>query len=155
MQTETELSPLFSYSIIVLCIFLLILFLILLFLFILHHSNKNNDIKSSIVVPNIKDMNLIKNKYLSLLQNLLNDFNNRKINNRKAYQTLSKLIRHFVFEATNIKVQYYTLTDIRQIGMPILYELIYEYYNPEFSKLSKGNIINSINKARMVIEKWK
>ena len=38
--------------------------------------------------------------------------------------------------------------------MPILYELISEYYNPEFANISNGNFIYSIEKARGVVEKW-
>lgn len=71
-----------------------------------------------------------------------------------AYQNLSKVIRNFVFEATHIKVQNYTLDDIRKLNMPILYELISEYYNPEFANISNGNFIYSIEKARGVVERW-
>ena len=38
--------------------------------------------------------------------------------------------------------------------MPILYELVEEYYVPEFSEKSIGNIKLSIEKTRKVIEKW-
>ena len=62
--------------------------------------------------------------------------------------------RSFIFETTNIKVQNYTLNDISKINMPTLYELVSEYYDPEFSRISKGNIINSIAKTREVIVKW-
>jgi len=77
------------------------------------------------------------------------------ISNREAYQSLSKLIRMFIYEMTNIKVQNYTLGDIKNINIHILYELVKEYYSPEFSRESKGDIISSIEKTRKVMEVWK
>jgi len=55
---------------------------------------------------------------------------------------------------TNIKVQNYTLSDIEKINIPILYELVKEYYEPEFSKSSEGNILISLEKTRKVMESW-
>ena len=54
-----------------------------------------------------------------------------------------------------IKVQYYTLEDIKKINMPILSKLVEEYYNPEFERVSKGNVLESIGKTKKVIENWK
>ena len=51
-------------------------------------------------------------------------------------------------------MQNYTLKEIENLNMPILYELIKEYYNPEFSKNIKGNILSSIEKTEKVIHKW-
>ena len=45
--------------------------------------------------------------------------------------------------------------DIKSVDMPILYELVSEYYDPEFSKEAYGDIKKSINRTREVIEKWK
>ncbi len=150
MQVTTELRPLFSYSfmyIIIIIIFIIIDLILIKFF-------KKQKVKEELIIPNSKDLMMIKNNYLSLVDNLLNDLKNNKITSRKAYQELSKIIRNFIYETTNIKVQYYTLKDISLINMPILYQLVSEYYDPEFSKISKGNILESINKTRMVIEKW-
>lgn len=118
------------------------------------YFKKKNNIKNEIIIPKQKDLILIKKDYLIKLDNLINELNENKISNRKAYQNLSSLIRNFIYEVTNIKVQNYTLTDIKKINMPILYELVSDYYDPEFAKISKGNIKVSINKTKMVIERW-
>ena len=76
------------------------------------------------------------------------------ITSRKAYQELSMTIRLFVYELTGVEVQSYTLKEIKKLNIPVLYELIKEYYDPEFSKLSKGNIKLSIDKTRGVIQRW-
>ena len=153
MQVTTELSPMFSYSLIPIIIFTIILICIIT-LIIYRNKNNNKNIPIQVSTPNKNNIQQIKRKYLFKIDNLLNEFNNKIINNRQAYQRLSNLIRNFIYETTNIKVQNYTLNDIKKINLPILAELIEEYYNPEFSKISNGNIINSIEKTRKVIEKW-
>lgn len=152
MQVTTELNPLFSYSLIPILI-LLIIIAIILFIYILT-SPKNKEIIIPIKVPDKEDINTIKNKYLKEINKLIKKVETNSINNRLAYQELSLIIRNFVYEMTNIKVQTYTLQDIRYLNMPYLYELVQEYYNPEFAFNSSGNILNSINKTKGVIEKW-
>ena len=151
MQVQTELRPMFSYSIWAIII-TLILFIGIIFI---RKYERKKVIKKEIVIPEYKDLMAIKRNYLTKIQKLFNDFNNKKISKREAYQALSSLVRNFIFEATNIKVQNYTLKEIKMINMPILYELVSEYYDPEFAISSRGNIISSIEKTRMVIEKWK
>lgn len=151
MQIDTELREMFSYSIIL--IIPLLLLIILLLIIILH---KKKDIKKvNIIQPTSKNLFDIKNKYLYNIQILIDNLNNDKISERKAYQSLSRLIRNFIYEVTNIKVQFYTLEDIKIINMPILSKLVEEYYNPEFERVSKGNILESIDKTKKVIENWK
>lgn len=151
MQIDTELREMFSYSIIL--IIPLFLLIILLLVIILH---KKKDIKNvKIIQPSNKNLIDIKNKYLYNIQILIEDLNNKKISERRAFQSLSRLIRNFVYEVTNIKVQFYTLEDIKKINMPILSRLVEEYYNPEFERTSKGNVLESIDKTKKVIENWK
>lgn len=150
MQIQTELKPMFSYSFIP----ILIIIIAIISIIIIPKLTKKKERKKQIVIPNHKDLMEIKKRYLFKIQELENNFNNKKITNRKAYQELSNIIRNFIFEATNIKVQNYTLKEIEKINMPILYELVSEYYDPEFSIISVGNIISSINKTKTVIEKW-
>lgn len=63
-------------------------------------------------------------------------------------------MRMFVFEVTDIKIQNYSLKEIKKTNIPNLYELIEEYYEPEFASKSVGDFGISIEKARRVIEKW-
>lgn len=155
MQVETELSDMFSYSFLPIIIFIvLLLVVIIIFKIYKPHVKKAKSIPK--VAPlSHKDTLSIKNKYLLELDKLVEEVNNNSINTRKAYQKLSKLIRNYIFEATGIKVQNYTLAEIEKVNMPSLCELVREYYDPEFSFSSSGNVIESINKTRVVIEKWK
>ena len=61
----------------------------------------------------------------------------------------------FVFEITDITTQNYSLSEIKKLNIPILYDLIEEYYEPEFASKPKGDFEKSIIKARRVINEWK
>ena len=150
MQVASDLRPMFSYSIIYIIITAIII-AILIVLLKINFKKKKKDIP---VIVKSKNIYEIKNKYLALIDNLENDVKNNKTTNRHAYQKLSSLIRNYIFEATSIKVQNYTLKDIEKINMPVLYDLVAEYYDPEFAIISKGNILNSLKKTREVIERW-
>ncbi len=150
MSVSTKLNSMFSYSFLP----IIIIFLFLIALFLINKSLKKKTIKEDIVIPSPENIVLIKEKYLKEIDQLKKEFINNNFSLRVAYQNLSKVIRNFVFEVTHIKVQNYTLDDIRKLNMPILYELISEYYNPEFANISNGNFIYSIEKARGGVERW-
>ena len=80
--------------------------------------------------------------------------NENKITDRQGFQAVSRIVRDFVYAATGIKVQNYTLMEIHAVGLPLLYELISQCYIPEFAIESKANIYEVINKARTVISQW-
>lgn len=150
MQIKTELNDMFSYSLFPVIILFVITVIFLLYLVIINNNKKYN-----IITPNKKKLLNIKNNYLNNLDILLNDYSNNIISKREAYHRLSLSIRNFIYETTNIKVQYFTLEDIKSIDIPILYDLVSEYYNPEFSRKSEGNFYDSIERTRMVISRWK
>jgi len=150
MQIKTELNDMFSYSLFPVIILFVITVIFLLYLIIIKNNKKYN-----IITPNKKKLLNIKNNYLNNLDILLNDYSNNIISKREAYHRLSLSIRNFIYETTNIKVQYFTLEDIKSIDIPILYDLVSEYYNPEFSRKSEGNFYDSIERTRMVISRWK
>ncbi len=155
MQISVKLQDMFSYSIYYIFIVFILVFAFTIY-FIATRKRKTKDIEEEIVVKKAetKDLNTIKNKYIKKIENLEEKLNNKKISIRVAYQNLSSIIRYFVYEVTNIKVQNYTLREIERLKMLELSELIKEYYAPEFAKHSLGNIKESISKTRKVIEKW-
>lgn len=131
--------------------------MILFTIYLLIKRNKQKKrVEDKIKVEEIKnvDINEIKRKYLEELDVIESQLNTNMIHIRIAYQDISRVIRHFVYEVTNIHVQNYSLKEIKDLDMPILYELMQEYYVPEFSKYSYGNVKDSLQKTRKVIEKW-
>lgn len=151
MQTSVKLQDPFSYSIYPIFIILAILIIYTIILFLKHKKKDNHKPISRKPVINLEKVKL---KYIKKLQELEQKLNTNKIGTRIAYQSTSSIIRHFVCEVTNIKVQNYTLTEIANLEIPELYELVKEYYIPEFAVQSLGDIKESIKKTRKVIEKW-
>ncbi len=155
MQTTINLQEPFTYSLIPLII--TTVFIIGLTIYLICSKNKfkvKNNVKT-IPERNEKNIPVIKNKYLQQLNEIEDKYNNQKIELRKAYQLISESIRLFVFEVTNITTQNYSLAEIKKLNIPELYELIEEYYEPEFASKTVGDFISSINKARRVINEWK
>ncbi len=102
----------------------------------------------------IQDREQIKAKYIGLLNGLEARCRSGKVSNRKAYQELSKITRNYVYETTGVKVQNYTLDEIRDTKMAGLYNVVNDCYAPEFSIDKNGDIYSSIAKARKVVEGW-
>ncbi len=156
MQTSIKLQFLYGYSNIPLVIFcFLVIILTIYFILKWNKNKKTKTIKTEKKSEeNIKNILAKKEKYLKQLDKIDNKYKNKKIALRKAYQQISATIRLFVFEVTNIKTQNYSLSEIKELNMPALYELIEEFYEPEFASRSEGDFEASINNARRVIEKW-
>lgn len=150
MQTGTELQAPFSYSLLPIILLFVALFLPLIIRLLKKYWPRNNNM----VINTYTDSNMIKNKYLNMLDELDNKLDTKKISSRKAYQELSILIRSFVKEVTGIDVTTCVLSDIERMNMPIIYDLVKEYYSPEFARISIGNIRSSISKTRGVIYRW-
>jgi len=154
MQTSVSLEPPFSYSIQYIILGLLIILTITIWWY-LKRNNKKLPVKVEIHEEvSKKNIKAIKIKYLKKLLILEKKLDKNEIPIRKAYQSLSSIIRYFVYAVTGIKVQNCTLEDIKKLNMPKLYELIKEYYRPEFAEKSLGDIKSSIEKTRKVIKKW-
>ena len=156
MQTSIKLQDPFKYSVIPLIILLSVIFLITFCLIYLKIRKKSKEVTvKEIPEKNIKNIPVIKGKYINLLDSIEYKYKNNEITLRTAYQQISEAIRMFVFEITDITTQNYSLSEIKKLKLPHLYELIEEYYEPEFaSKSIVGDFEVSINKARGVIKQW-
>lgn len=153
MQVSTKLREPFSLSVTPFIVLVIIL-VILIILYVILKNYKPRVKNPNIIIPKRKDRNEIKVHYLKDVNDLLRLTKDNKIDIRSSYQQLSSMIRHFIYEMTSIKVQNYTLEEIKNLNMPILYELVSEYYKPEFDKISEGDVVASIEKTRKVIARW-
>lgn len=150
MSSQDLLMPMFSYSLFPILLLIIIIGIMVFFLV----KPKKKDKEPVIVKPPTKNLFEIKDRYLKKINNLEQEIIEEKIANRNAYIKLSMIIRHFIYEVTQIKVQNYSLQEIIKVNIPPLTALVEEYYNPEFAKESKGEIHNSLKKTREVIDKW-
>lgn len=155
MQTSIDLRAPFSYTIIPIIIGVVFIIIISIYFFIKNKS-KNEKLISVDERKELCELNIneIKKKYINKLDKLNFSVENEEIGLREAYQALSSIIRYFVYDVTNIKVQNYTLEEVKKLDIKYLPKLMEEYYRPEFAKESLGNIQISINNAKGVIEKW-
>ncbi len=155
MQTSIKLQELFTYSLIPLIISSCLIIILTVYLIYSKKNKKETNLKiKKNLDKNQKNIQTIEEKYLKRLDAIECKYKNNKISLRKSYQSISEAIRLFVFEVTDIKTQNYSLSEIKTLNMPTLYELIKEYYEPEFASRSEGDFEASINNARRVIKQW-
>lgn len=154
-----ELQDNYSYIMLFLMLFLAAALILLVVLW----ARKGQKIpaKEKAVLPTQPPVNPgnhamgLKRKYDRKLIQLSDEYEKQKISSREAYQMLSRLVRDFAYEMTGVKVQNYTLQELRTTGMPKLAALIEECYVPEFALgNAQGDATESIKKARKVIGEW-
>lgn len=100
------------------------------------------------------DKNAVKKMYMDKLNALEKSFANGDMEIRQAYQMLSQIMREFAYEMTGEPVHKLTLSDMKELNMPVLEELIAGYYSPEFANHSEGDVLAAITKAKRVVEEW-
>lgn len=158
METSVQLQQPFSYSTLPLVILGGVLALCVIYIVAcvvikkLQEKPKKNSILKS--MPVVKDLNSVKQKYLVKLDKLELDLKSGNVVTRTAFQSLSVYIREFVNEVTGINVVNCTLADIHAMNIPVLEELVGEYYLPAFARESVGDGLASINKTKRAIERW-
>ena len=110
--------------------------------------------KIKIKKPKPKTMQEIRSNYLGKLGAIEGRLRGGQISIRQAYQEMSVCIRGFIFEATGIPVEKYTLSEIRKVNIPALTQLVEEYYEPEFARFTYADVNQSLYKTRKVLELW-
>ncbi len=157
MPITVELQDMFLYSLLPVALAVLLVVmagLIGLVAFLLKKKAKKPEVVMPASAAKPVSCNQVKEKYYALIHDLEMKCHGGKVSNRKAYQEISRIIRHFVYEVTGIKVHHNTLEEIKKLNMPDLYTMIEECYAPEFSVDKSGNIYDTMNKARTVIKEW-
>ena len=157
MQITVNLQDMFSYSFTPILLFGALAFLFGFIASRMKKAPKKPPKKETIRITQPekpKNISSIKAAYIKQLSDIEKKYSANELTNRKAYQKLSIVVRQFVCEVTNIKVTNYTLQELKELNMPKLYALIEEFYTPEFAIKDDGNFLESIQKARKVIEEW-
>ena len=160
MPTTVELQKMFKYSpwpltiaaIALVAATLILIAMILYRIFRNKKEGKKNTIKA--ILWTRPDLEKLKQEYLARLNHIEMDFDSDKTQIRAAYEKMSVLIRDFAYKATGIEVMKYSLSEIKQTELSALSDLIEEYYEPEFDKISAGDVKESIERTRKVITQW-
>ncbi|MBQ9871843.1 MAG: hypothetical protein IJM27_07915 [Eubacterium sp.] len=159
MQTSVELQDPMSYYLFWLILAIIavaaVFFIQIFFRILLRDQLKRKREKElKVKPPKKKPLSVLKWEYLQRLDRLERGIAAGSYTKRNAYQELSMLIRTFVTDATGIKVQNYSLQEIRRVGIPGLTALVQEYYEPEFARQSMADIRASLFRTRKAIELW-
>ena len=115
---------------------------------------QKDDLTLELKLVDAKSLAEIKQIYLKRLEKLEQEIRENQIATRGAYQKLSSILRTFAYEATGIKIQNFSLSEIRGTGYQNLVTLVSEYYDPEFAKNSQGDLSGAIKRTKEVISKW-
>ena len=149
MQISGEIYEPFTYSWnLFIILIVIVVFIILYFIFDKFLLDKFLKALNKAKVPSLKAI------YLRKLENLLNDVMNNRIELRDAYLKLSGIIRNFIKLVSGINITTMSKKEVKALGNHDVGLLMEEYYPPEFSKYSKGDIVGSINRTMELIRKW-
>ncbi|SEQ70694.1 hypothetical protein SAMN02910369_02283 [Lachnospiraceae bacterium NE2001] len=158
MKTSVELQPPFAYMIIWIILSVVVIAAVIFAqVYLRKKLGERLKKEKKLKMKRISEATLEgkKKKYLAELSYIETDLVNNKITIRESYQKISHTIRMFVFEVTGIKVQHYTLTEIRRVNIPQLTNLVREYYEPEFARETRADVRASIFRTRALIEGWR
>lgn len=152
---STELQDQMSYltwPLIVGGIFLLLCLIAWIVVKLMNSPKKQ--VSEPVVQTPVKTLQDIKVQYYAELQQIDVLISSGKIDLKSAYQQMSTTLRHFIYEATGVKVQNLSLLEIKMLNMPVIANLVEEYYAPEFAEKSVGNFRESIEKTKWVVSQW-
>ncbi len=162
METTVNLRRLFDFSklpIIIAAVVLGLLTVAIILMF-LYSILKNFEMKEKKKVLEEKpvfvkpDMDKLKEEYLALLDGIEAKFNEDTTKIRPAYEGMSRVVRDFVYRATGTEVDKFALYEICQTEYQDLAALVGEYYQPEFDKISEGDVRDSLEKSRRLVSGW-
>ena len=104
-----------------------------------------------IKAPKVVNMNVLRDKYVKLINQAEERFIKRQIKASEAHQQLSLLVRLFYYEAMGFHAEVMTLGDLKKSNYKRLEKLVGQYYPAEFDKLENGAVSQSAQRAREIV----
>ena len=161
METTIKLRRLFDFSQLpiiitgaVLAVLTVAIILMFLYTLLKNYKKKPKEVVEEKPVFVKPDMTKLKAEYLSLLDGIEAKFNADPTKIRPAYEGMSRVVRDFVFRATGTEVDKFALYEICQTEYKDLASLVGEYYQPEFDKISEGDVRDALAKSRRLVTEW-
>ncbi len=161
METTVNLRRLFDFSKLPIIITAAVLGLLTVAIVLMLLYNLLKDIKrkekKEVVEEKVfvkPDMEKLKMEYLALLDGIEAKFNEDTTKIRPAYEGMSRVVRDFVYRATGTEVDKFALYEICQTEYKDLADLVGEYYQPEFDKISEGDVRDALQKSRRLVSEW-
>jgi hypothetical protein len=157
MPTGEILNPPIQYNGIWLIIGLCILVILPIWYLVLRwltRRKKYKAYKNFSKMPEGAELELLKAKYLRLLDQIYQRYTNKAITLRELHRQLSITLRYFVYEAKRVPAPIMTLSDLQVIPYPVLAKLVAHYYAEEFGVIGRGDARSSIETAKGFITEW-
>lgn len=144
-----------NYSPIWAMIGLLLLGLAIGIIAVIFYTTRKKEIKTistlKITAPKVVNMNVLRDKYLKMIDAAEERFKRRQIKASQCHQQLSLIVRLFFYEAMGFHADIMTLSDIKKSNYTKLAELVDGYYPDEFDTLEKGSVADAAEKARQIV----
>lgn len=119
------------------------------------YATRKKEIKTistlKITAPKVVNMNVLRDKYLKMIDTAEERFKRRQIKASQCHQQLSLIVRLFFYEAMGFHADIMTLSDIKKSNYTKLAELVDGYYPDEFDTLEKGSVADAAEKARQIV----
>ncbi len=119
------------------------------------YTTRKKEIKTistlKITAPKVVNMNVLRDKYLKMIDAAEERFKRRQIKASQCHQQLSLIVRLFFYEAMGFHADIMTLSDIKKSNYTKLAELVDGYYPDEFDTLEKGSVADAAEKARQIV----
>lgn len=119
------------------------------------YATRKKEIKTistlKITAPKVVNMNVLRNKYLRMIDEAEERYKRRQIKASQCHQQLSLIVRLFFCEAMGFHADVMTVADLKKSNYTKLAKLVEEYYPDEFNTLEKGSVANAAEKARKIV----
>lgn len=144
-----------SYSPLWLIISLGLFIIVFAIIYVIFRVTRRRNIKTlgslKIQAPKVVNMNVLRNKYVKLINQTEERFIRRQIKASVAHQQLSLLVRLFYYEGMGFHADIMTLSDLKKSNYKRLEKLVDQYYPAEFDKLENGAVSQSAQRAREIV----
>lgn len=108
-----------------------------------------------IIVSKTRKHNLpIKKQSLLQVKIVENKLQLSQISQKEATKQISIIVRNYIYNTSGIKINCYSLSEIKSLNNKTLSRLISECYKIEFSKKATINLDNIFKLAREIIKSW-
>jgi hypothetical protein len=157
MQSVKGLNPPLQYSVIWLIIGLVLLLAIISWYGFTFWLTRRRPVKSLATIKQLStasDLNQLKANYLQRIEACFQQYQRQEISLRSLHQTLSMLIRLFIYDVRHFPAPRLTLADLKLSAYPTLTELVAAYYPSEFTATEIGDAQASVNAAKGFIQQW-
>lgn len=100
------------------------------------------------------DMDALKAKYLKLIDECYQSYQQKHTTLRGLHRGLSMAVRYFVYEARHFPAPRLTLADLKRAPYPKLTKVVTEYYSKEFAAIESGDPLQSVQAAKEMVTQW-